>query len=76
MTAWSPPSRLTMVLALLVMVVGILLGILGFLDILGRLPADIPIDISDYNEIFVWLSWLFCFISWIIVFIGVKFRGV
>jgi len=76
MTTWTPPSKMTMILALLIIIFGIILGIWGLLDLTGQLPPDFPINISSYNQILIYISWILSIISWIIIFIGIKMKGV
>jgi len=71
---WTPPSKLALLISMLVMVVGILLGTIGFLDILGILPEGFSQFVSGYNQILVWLSWVMCVLSWVITFIAVKIK--
>jgi len=72
---WTPPSKLALIISLFIMLIGIFLGIIGFLDIIGTLPTEISQLIHNYNQILVWSSWCLGLISWIITFIAVKIKS-
>jgi hypothetical protein len=62
---YSPPKRVTIMLSLLILIIGIVLGICGNLGYLG-----------SYSNICVYVGFGLCFLSWLLMWIGVKFRGV
>jgi len=67
---YSPPTKKTVMLSLLVLLIGIGIGILEFSD--GSFSASWGLS----SMLVMYIAFGLCFLSWIIMMIGVLFRGV
>jgi len=63
--SYSPPTKKTVMLSFICLLIGIVLGILGFLGLVG-----------DLSQIIVYIAFGLCFFAWLLMYIGVRFRGV
>ena len=67
---YSPPTKNTVMLSLFCVLIGIILGILGFLNL-------IPIKGGvNWNDILVYIGFGLCFLAWLLMYIGVRLHGV
>ena len=64
---YSPPKKATVMLSFLILIIGIILGICGVLNVIKGG------NISDY---LIYAGLGLCFLSWLLMWIGVKLRGV
>jgi hypothetical protein len=68
----SPPTKVTMVTALVLTVVGLIVGLVGLFDLLP--PDLIPIAMNT-NELLYYCGFLIPAIGWILIFIGTRVKG-
>ncbi|MBD3254599.1 MAG: hypothetical protein GF383_05875 [Candidatus Lokiarchaeota archaeon] len=67
--SYSPPKKATVIMSLIILLIGILLGILGFFDVIPRINGN------NYNEYFVIAGFILSFLAWLIMYLGVRIRG-
>ena len=67
---YSPPTKKTVLLSLVCVIIGIILGIIGFL---GLFPHSGGID---WNQILVYIGFGLTFLSWLLMYLGVVLHGV
>ncbi len=65
MPGWTPPTKKTVLLSLIFVLLGIFIGIAGFLNAVGQ-----------YSQLCVYIGFGLTFLSWFILFLGVKFEGI
>jgi len=68
--AYSPPTKKTVMLSLLVLLIGIGIGIIEFSD--GSFSASWGLS----SMLVMYIAFGLCLLSWIIMMIGVLLRGV
>ncbi|MFX1393225.1 MAG: hypothetical protein ACFFAH_06565 [Promethearchaeota archaeon] len=62
--SYSPPTKRTIIISFLLLIIGIVLGLLGFLGL-----------VKGYNDIFIYIGFGLIVLSWLLMYIGVRFRG-
>jgi len=63
--SYSPPTKRTIMISFLLLVIGIVLAIVGFLGL-----------VKGFNDWLIYIGFGLIILSWILMFIGVRFRGV
>lgn len=66
--AYSPPTKATLIFSFLILLIGVIIGILEIYDGLSK-TLNIP---SNYILL---AGFVLTILSWIIVYIGVRLRG-
>lgn len=74
--SYSPPKKITVIISFLLLVLGFLLilSIYWIPDIYNALPA-IDIGFSKI-EFYVIVALTLIFLSWLLFFIGIRYRGI
>lgn len=62
--SYSPPTKRTIIISFIILLVGIILGILAFLGVF-----------KGFNEWIIYIAFALIIFSWILMYIGVRFRG-
>ena len=68
--AYSPPTKKTVMFSLICVLLGIILGILGFLNLIPSAGG------VNWNNIMVYIGFGLCFLAWLLMYIGVRMHGV
>ena len=66
--SYSPPTKKTIMFSFLVLLIGLVIGIMEIYDGLGK-TLGVP---SNYLLL---AGFILCFLSWLIIYIGVRVRG-
>ena len=67
---WSPPKKGTVIISLLLEIIGIICGIIGYLALAPLYEG------LDLNPIIFYLGLGLTFFAWLLMFIGVKYKGI
>ncbi|MFX0065109.1 MAG: hypothetical protein ACFFC7_23295 [Candidatus Hermodarchaeota archaeon] len=67
---WSPPRKTTVIISFLVMLIGLVIGVLGFLEVFSTILPLVWIFNTDTLAMLVGL--IITFIGWLLLFLGVK----
>lgn len=68
----SPPTKSTMIVALILFIVGLILCVLGYI---GIFPPDfLPVDMNTNTFVYI-LGYIIPAIGWILIFIGTRVKG-
>ncbi len=71
--AWTPPTKFIVILSFIIALAGLILGSMGALLMLDDFPALFEDLGPNGNAIFIGV--LLCFFSWVLMFLGVKLKG-
>ncbi|MHA1341092.1 MAG: hypothetical protein ACTSO2_14050 [Promethearchaeota archaeon] len=69
---WSPPKATTTSLSLFILILGIALGIGGYLN---QYPSDLVPIAMDTNQLFIIIGLILPFISWLVLYLGVTTKA-
>ena len=72
--AWTPPTKLTVILSLLIVVGGLYVLIEAIFGLPGVLP---PLPLGTFSSTEVWgiIGMTLVFLAWFLMFLGVKLKG-
>jgi len=68
----SPPTKVTMVTALVLTVIGLAIGLIALLDLF---PPDLIPVAMDTNQLLYYIGFLLPAIGWLLIFIGTRVKG-
>lgn len=63
--SYSPPTKRTIYISFLLLVIGIVLALVGFFHL-----------VKGYSDWFIYIGFGLVVLSWILMYIGVRVRGV
>lgn len=71
--AWTPPTKFIVILSFIITLAGLILGSMGAFSMLDDFPRLLEDLDPNGNAIFIGV--LLCFFSWVLMFLGVKLKG-
>ncbi len=74
--SYSPPKKVTVILSFIILALGIILGLTFIFepDVIYDLFSDIPIE--DFTKTFMTICFSLTLIGWLLLYLGVRMRGV
>ena len=74
--AYSPPKKITVIISLIILVIGLLLLYLVIFNILPEFLLSITIAPLTSYEFWGIIVMILVAVSWLLMFIGIKYRGI
>lgn len=63
--SYSPPTKRTILISFILLIIGLVLGLIGFLGLVAL----------GYNRWLTYIGFGLIVLSWLLMYIGVRFRG-